>query len=297
MTDLTNILWYEDLADAEIGSKLSSVAPYKTCNQSEIVSLDGTKGAKTWINHGEAGYGDFGYTIDLGSVMTEGDELWWTVEQYFPTDFDFTTDHGSLKWFRVGRLDGAGGSNKGYIDCQITPAGNWRINVEYKQAGEPSWEYYEGGPVEPGTTQVFEVYVKFGVDDGIIKMYRDGVLFAETQRQTIGHGDVVSRVLLCTYWNGHSPKYNEMFLRRGALAVRHAGRDDTPYLMADGQGGLMIGDFTGTSPVPPPIDPPIDPPVVEPQSGTTMHVDEAVVYVQSDLPVVVLRSDGKETWV
>jgi hypothetical protein len=314
MTDTTRIAWAETLTGATPGEDLYTRPPYQTCSQSEIVVRPGRengRAAKTWIERGQSGYGEFGYSVSLPEFenMVEGDEIWWSVEQHFPDGFNFWTDHGSLKWFRLGRIL-PGGSNRGYVDVQINSGSrqSWRANVEYKQAGEPSWETFTGGDVVKGQTQRFEFYCKLGVDDGIIRMYRDGVLFGETTRQTIGRGELIQRVLLCTYWNGDAPQHNEMFLGDTYIAVKTNDRDDTPYLDDDGMGNKYIGsDFGSQPPVEPPVEPPVppteptdpNPPVTPPEllQGTTVHVDENAVYIASDQPVVVIRSDGRESMV
>jgi hypothetical protein len=316
MTDVSKLFWSENFTGAPIGEQMYACPPLRTCKQSKIVERkDGRKDgrcAQTWIDRGQSGYGDFGFTIrgeDLDNTKA-GDEIWWSQEMYFPANFDFWTDHGSLKWFRIGRVDEAG-KNRGCVDIQIRSGDqDWRCNVEFKN-DNTSWETFTGGKVVKDKLQRFEVYVYLHPTDGIIRMYLDGKLFGESSRRcTMNNDERLLRVLLCTYWNGDSPQNQGMILGDGHIGIKNKSRDDSQHMSDDGHGNKYIGNLDGatappvdpTDPTDPPIDPvdppvdpvdPVDPPIAIDGSVTLVHGDttvqirEKVVVVSSDKDVIV----------
>jgi hypothetical protein len=311
MTDTSKLFWAETFEDAPVGGTLYDCPPMRTCRQSTIVESGGRRAGVTTIKRGQSGYGDWGFTIrgDDFDKTRVGDEIWWSQEMMFPKDFDFWTDHGSLKLFRIGKVDMAG-KNRGCVDVQIRSGDqDWRCNVEFKN-DDTSWETFTGGRVVKGKAQRFECYTYLHPTNGIIRMYLDGVLFGESSRRcTMNSDEKLLRVLWSTYWNGNAPKTQSCALGEGYIAIKNSQRDDSKYLDDDGHGNKYIGnDFGGGGePINPPVDPvdPVDPPVdpvdppelpdKPPLSGavtlvhgdTTVQIGEKVIVVSSDKDVIV----------
>jgi hypothetical protein len=313
MTDTSKLFWSEDFSGATVGEDMYSCPPIRTCKQSQIVEHDGVKYGATGIKEGQSGWGDWGFTIEdpeFGRTRV-GDEIWWSQQMYWPEDFDFWTDHGSLKLFRIGKVD-MGGDNRGCVDVQIRSGDqDWRAIVEYA-SDSVSWENFTGGRVKKGVLQRFECYTYLHPTDGIIRMYLDGVLFGESSRRcTMNSDEKLLRILWSTYWNGNAPQDQYMLLGEGHIAIKNGNRDDSLHLDDDGHGNKFIGNNFGSAPpVVPPVDPvnppvdPVDPPVIpEPpalpeapdldpgERVATMQVRENRVYVYTKLPVTVVPSE------
>lgn len=312
--DLEKLYLYRSFDDFTEGTLCKNIRPFTACDAGVVSSAHKYPGGyhsfKTSIKAGDHGWGRWGYEITDGFPrVTSGGEVWFRQAMYFPVGFNFRNSNSSLKTFRFGRQDGGNG-NRGCIDIQIMNNMGWRSTIEFEQ---DHWTVYDGGKVIPGTWQMFEVYVKFHPTQGIIRMWRDGELFAEQLNEpTLRSSDRLYRLLMNTYWNGDAPATQSHYYDHITIAVNGGGRNDGQYLGTDSRGNKQIGmttynDDEGTTPPPvePPIEPPVEPPVeppieppVEPPTesapwstmsfpGGTITVTEKAISVVSDLPVVV----------
>jgi hypothetical protein len=313
MTNLKNILSSENFRQS---TSLESYTGFSGCDNSGPI-VDGA--VPTWIAEGDTGYGRWGYIYtnsELGSCVA-GDHVWWRLYVKYDADFIFDSEVGSMKHFRIGRVVQETSANRGYVDMYLENGGGHATKgiVEFEdpplpgEGGEGSngaWNKYHGSELNPSAWTCFEVYCYLHPVDGIMRLWKDGVLTGSFTRPTIADptSDAesrVSRLLYMTYYNGGAPATQGLQFSHHAVAIKNAVRDDTQWLSTDEQGNKFIG--TGTEegselPIEPPVIPPVDPveppPVPIPGPGVTMHVDKHAVHINTDLPVVVTGSDGRE---
>ena len=319
MTDLSKIAISESF-NGRSGA-LSSVPGFSACENGTINKTggyaDGTECGQTWIAEGDQGWGRWGFSLKDEAIkgLRSGDEIWFRVAMALQPDFDFKTHASKLKCFRIGRKVIGTDENRGYVDWYIhSGTRDWSSIVEFEGAGD--WRTHEGGRVQPGKWQMYEVYCKLHPTNGLMRIWCDGkLLTGDPVRATISSGSKageVDRLLFYTYWNHESPQTQGLIFDDVAVAVKRPGRDDTPHLSRDAAGNKYIGMDTesGDGPVdppvepeippvePPPVDPPVEPPVKpEPPTGpagdsvAAMDVCENCVFVHTDLPVVVVPVD------
>jgi len=328
MTDLTKILCYENFDKYPEGS-LRQVEGFQSCNNGTIETASGGgKTVNTWIARGDEGYTRWGYTYHHHEIREceAGDEIWFRLYTKFDNDFKIQSTPGWLKGFRIGRVKKSDNSNRGYVDWYVhnDPNNYWKHVVEFepKAPVDDFWEDRAGSTLHKGQWQMYEVYVYLHPVNGKMRMWCDGKLVTQQTRPTIAgpsNESKVSRLLWTTYYNGSAPATQGMDFDHHTVAVKNKNRDDTKYMDTDAHGNKFIGlDIANGAIVPPPVEPPTEPPVeppiepppvlppIDPEipepppefgSGSTMHIDENAIYVSSDLPVVVLRSDGTERMV
>ena len=315
-TNLSKIIRYENFDDYESGTKLSTLPGFSACANTSVVDklgyAGGGKSLRTWIAAGDEGWGRFGfeYTAIPKGVST-GSTIWWRQAFWVPADFNFRTNSGSLKWFRIGRRTIQGDKNRGCTELQLKADGNWRSLVEYDH---DQWTNFDGAKMPRGTWAMYEKSVFFHPTEGSITLWKDGKLVKkQTGINTIGSGvntAQVTRLLFSTYFNGGSPKTQEAYTDEFALAIDGGGRKDSVFLDTDAQGNKFIGMATADQTLPPPIDPdpPIDPPpIIDPEppveppveppgviedaitlahGKTVVHIREDEVLITSDKPII-----------
>jgi hypothetical protein len=316
MTDLTKLLSYENYEDYEDGS-LRQGEEFATCNNTTIISTDTGKIAQTWIARDDTGYGRWGYsyTNDELSKCESGSEIWWRMYMKMPEDFKVESGPGKMKGFRIGRLKKSDNANRGYVDWYIKNDqydNPWTGIVEFEArapGNSSSWDDYNGTEVKKGQWQMFEVYCYLHPENGIMRLWQDGVLMGSFTRPTIAgpsNESYVNRLLFLTYYNGSSPQTQGLYFDHHTVAIKNSVRDDSPYLDTDADGNRFIGMDTEGGVVEPPVEPPVppvEPPVVEPPpidppevpmptEGATVHVDKNAVFISTDLPVIVVNSTG-----
>jgi hypothetical protein len=244
-TDLSKALLYQSFEQYAPGTSQYDVeGKFNACRNGKVREADGKRVLETSIGKGETGWGHWGYGLESLPKLRAGDELWYRVAMFFPEEFDFWTDHGSLKTFRFCRQTISDKKNRGCVDMQIQASGSWRIGSEYDNWGK-SWLQVKGGKVVKGEWGLFEVYMKMG-DPGIMRMWKDGVLFAEyNQFETLQEGAQFLRVLQFTYWNGSAPKTQGMLMDHITVFIQGQGYAGKQYLSTDVAGNRYIGMTLG----------------------------------------------------
>lgn len=295
-TDLTKAYAYYNFAKYEPGTKLQTVPGFGACQSGKIVDHGGNKVAETSIAKGDKGWSRWGFEYIMPRLVT-GDEIWWRVGMFFPSDFNFATDHGSLKTFRFGRRTISDKKNKGCVDLQIRTDRDWRAIGEMNNW--PGWVQMPGGKVERGKWQMFEAYVKFG-NPGTIRMWRDGKMFAEiTGKQTMQPGSELFRLMLFTYWNGSAPRSQSMKFDHMGIFIQGSGHSGKSHLDKDANGNRFIGTTLFDSVTPPPVDPEPEkvswvgkpnPPVG--QVGEPYHYPLSEL-IEGPRPLTLLESEGR----
>lgn len=73
----------------------------------------------------------------------------------------------------------------------------------------------------------------------------NGVLVGEvTQKTLTDAGDVLQDCMYLSNWNDGVPQVQHYYWASPAIAVRHSGRDDTPFMGVSPQGFPYIGTAT-----------------------------------------------------
>ncbi|MCG7199471.1 polysaccharide lyase [Marinobacter pelagius] len=212
--------------------------------------LRGSKAAKLTVTGGSTAYGEWGGVIDFPRKLGKGDEIWFSVNTFFPDGFNYdSSGEGShLKFLRV-HVNNSGGSNVGYNDWYINPEAS-SIPHKFIFEGQQQWFTYGAPSDEPqrGTWESYEMYIKFDdvpVDSGgnaIVRVWKNGQLLREiTGAKTLRNAsDLSDRAHLFTYWNGGAPKTQHMYVDDIVLTS-----DTPPY--RDAQGNPMatqVGDVS-----------------------------------------------------
>jgi hypothetical protein len=180
------------------------------------------------ISEGETGFGSWGGILSFPEPLRSGDELWVQFYMYVPNAFVVDTPrNGSLKFVRI-RTVTADGSNGGFNDFQIVDDDTISDAVyRYIKEGYGGPGWLEIGPASErsrlfprerwfkvelafsfGTTSLSEggrSYVRFWLNDELVW---NGV-----RAQTLSNpADIADALYLFTYWNGSSPKSQELFV-------------------------------------------------------------------------------------
>jgi hypothetical protein len=278
MTDLNRILCYENF-DGRSG-KLENIPDFGSCDNGTIENSGDGKIGQTWIGRGKEGWGEWGYSWkndDLRACQS-GDEAWCRIEIFMPNDFSVNAGSGRMKMFRFGRRKKSNDDNRGYIDWYISNGSNnlsWQAIVE--MAADPpgqdtGWVEYSSGRVKKGRKQMFEFYTYFHPTNGVTRAWCDGVLFADTRRETMQSDAYLERLLFLTMYNEGSPKTQGLQFDHHTVAVKNSRRNDTAHLSTDANGNKFIGmDIEGGVSEPgEPIDPPTDIPNTAPVTDLTV---------------------------
>lgn len=150
----------------------------------------------TWPDcGGECGFTICRGTYDFTSTAGEGDEVWFRAYVYFQSDWDWTDgeSYGQCKFMRLK-------TNSGYLSI-MAKNGYFYLSNEVTPY-DSSWQSpVQTTPTTNGEWICMEIYVKFSATSGIIRMWKDGVLFAEDKSPTLKSGDTAYLAYLMSTWN------------------------------------------------------------------------------------------------
>lgn len=206
--------------------------------------LSGSKAAKLTVTGGSTAFGEWGGIVNYPELLRKGDEVWFSVNTFFPQGFNYdsTGGGGHLKFLRI-HAQTSGGGNSGYNDWYMNPEAT---SVPHKFIYEGQQQWFEfGAPsdeVQRGKWETYEMYVKFdnvSADQGgsaIVRVWKDGKLLREiTGAQTLNSAsDTSDRAHIFTYWNGAAPKTQHMYVDDIVVT------SDTPS-NRDASGNPMVG--------------------------------------------------------
>jgi len=202
------------------------------------------------------GYGTWGGGISYPSKLYKGDEVWVRIRTFMPLDFDYTAS-GKLKFLRHRTQNPSGYG--GYNDWLMN---HWPRSDYDASYLKPFVFSYEGAPIsldkspfgsDPedtivlGVWETYEWYIKFDnvtQDDGgqaRSRMWKNGRLIGDfTWSKTLSTSDTYADALLIfTYWNGGTPKDQEMYIDDLVMTNEiPSGRDEfeNPFI---GMGGFV----------------------------------------------------------
>jgi hypothetical protein len=222
----------------------------------DIVSNTGNQSCKHIIGAGETAYGKFGGIIGFPSNLVKNDEIWIRIRTFMPVGFNYDSTSGGnkLKFLRVHTRDSVE-ANFGYNDWYIMPSTQPTKTHAFIYEGEQIWSYVEDITQAPQLNQweTYEYYLK--LDDvpaseggqARIRAWKNGNLILDVDdRQTLKHsGAYADRIHLFTFWNGGSPKTQEMYT--DDLFITTA-----PPSNKDASGNQFIGVVAGVKSLPNP---------------------------------------------
>ena len=223
---------------------------------SNSMSASGPNSCKQVVSKGETAFGEWGGVIQLPKHLVVGDEIWMRFRTFWPNGFDYNASP-ALKFMRIHTMDDAN-NNYGYNDWYIKPSSSSDA-FYYRYEGEPQAQNHSfgssGDKIKFGTWETYEMNIKLdtvSADRGgkaRSKMWKNGKLIGEitvtpTMQQSQGY---VDRVHILTYWNGSSPKTQEMYIDDLVITSDVPGNTD-----AAGNHFLGVGSFTATAAPKPP---------------------------------------------
>lgn len=184
--------------------------------------LRGDQAAKLTVTDGSTAFGEWGGIINFPEPLRKGDEIWFSVNTFFPEGFNYdSTGEGEhLKFLRV-HVSTPTGANRGYNDWYINPEGS---SVPHKFICECQARWFDFGTsaeaVQRGRWESYEMYIKLDdvpTDEGgnaLVRVWKNGSLLREiTGAKTLSSAtDISTRAHLFTYWNGGAPKSQHMFV-------------------------------------------------------------------------------------
>jgi hypothetical protein len=215
------------------------------------IARSGSQSAKLEWAYGTSGFGLTSGAFYYPDSVGVGGEIWMLGHYYFadPWSWDASSSDEcgcAIKTMRTHVRD-ASGNHMGYTSV-IT--NNWAVpyaNCETCNGGQ-GLNINQGQMVglEAGRWYAIEMYVKFSLGDGIVRLWIDGQLRAEQTNidTAVSDGDVMDYGYFMGYWNGRCGQDQVMYLDDLVITT------DTPD-NRDAAGNPMIGDSSG----PPPADP------------------------------------------
>lgn len=184
--------------------------------------LRGSQAAKLTVTGGSTAFGEWGGIINFPENLGKGDEIWFSVNTFFPEGFNYdsTGEGGHLKFLRI-HVSTTGGDNRGYNDWYINPEAS-SVPHKFIYEGQQKWFEYgtSSDKIQRGQWESYEMYVKYDdvpLDQGgnaVVRVWKNGRLLREiTAAKTLASAsDISDRAHLFTYWNGAAPKSQHMYV-------------------------------------------------------------------------------------
>ncbi len=171
---------------------------------------------------GSSGWATWGGVIKFPTNLYAGDELWFQVWLYVPSDFQLTTDQGSLKFirFKGKRADGKG---DGMIDIQLRDQGSGKeaFRMIREVATDGGWHYF-GNASDFKRDKWHKFNVHLVVDHiaqsnggrSFVRVWFNDelVVDAKSMRTLASEGAYLDYLYLFTYWNGGAPKDQHLWV-------------------------------------------------------------------------------------
>jgi hypothetical protein len=244
-----------DFEVGDVGTKAENANGFTSAFSTTKITREqvhsGTQAAKTSIDKGVTGYGDWGGLWSLPTELKEGDEYWFRVWTYFPDGFDFSCGGCSegVKFMRT-RTASSAGAHEGYHNFFLSTEGMIVATSVDTSAfySKYTWPHAEirgiGNPVTTGEWHAYEVYLKFSATagKGIFRAWQDGkLLFEDTSTPTLrSASSVVTQASVWTYWNNNSPKSQSAYIDSVVIT------NERPKNM-DANGNYFVGLSTNST--------------------------------------------------
>jgi hypothetical protein len=272
-TDLSRILFYDDLQHVNVGESPAPVSDLERVGPRTVAATDkayppDTKSMKNFVKAGYPNENEIGFGYTMPIAAREGDTAWVRVATYFPTGFDFTARAAQiLKYFRfMRRVTTDVNGSRGAVDFFIFQTGQY---LEWYPERSPYSRLTipQAVPIERWAMWEFSVtFSKLAGNNGgtgAVRVWLDGVpVYHDNTRATLnanyatpvhqyeGEEWEFFYFYLINYWNSSDPAYptptkdQNFWFAQPAIAIKSSSRDDTPYMDTDSNGNKFIGMAT-----------------------------------------------------
>jgi len=214
--------------------------PYSDSTFDNTYAYSGTKSMKTHFIAGSAGSDTTGGEINYPTQLSSGSEIWGRFYLYTPSPPAWQWN-SIVKVFRLAHLPG------GYISI-FNYYGSNSIALSNELDAQVNHERATGYQFDYNKWQCLEMYIKFSKTNGIIRIWKDGILIREenqtrtTDNPPFYHGyqtissdsDLANYALVWTYWNNGAPQNQDAWVDDIVITT------DTPT-NRDAYGHPMIG--------------------------------------------------------
>jgi hypothetical protein len=245
--------WYvfdaESIALGEQGDTVAGVGAGGDSIVDTGQVFEGTRSVRCHSRESATGFGNWGFSVDLPTVLSKGDTFQYQFSVFLPWNFDAWSpgEGGRLKFFRIrSQLDT--GSTNGLIDLYL-----WNgkesptADLYYIREVVGQW-VGTGSTVGKGRWETFEMRVVLddvaessgGTARVMIWQYKNGAMeLIQTitdQPTIINATDQITLVYFSTYWNGGAPRDQYCWVDR---VVLH--NDQSTLIETDAGGNKIIG--------------------------------------------------------
>lgn len=204
---------------------------------SGTLAHSGSKSIKMAWDTGMNGWGACHGEINFPSRVSEGGEVWFRAYTYFQPGWQW--NEAQTKFMRLktasGHLSLMAKSGIFYLSNEINDYdSSWQSPIQIT-------------PIANGQWICLEIYVRFSTTNGIIRLWKDGILFAEDRSPTLKSGETAYLAYLMNTWNSPgSPKSQIQYFDNIVLT------NERPF-NRDSAGNYMIGPIgqIGTPPLAP----------------------------------------------
>ena len=201
-------------------------------------ALSGSQSGSVLATKDETGFGVWGGAFDTPN-LTEGDEVWYRVNVYYPTGWDFSCKgcNQGMKFMRIA-TQSATGNGEGYIDSYIkggstggTITADSEVDNGFYSTGKTNADIFGlGTPITRDQWHTFEMYVKFSSVQGqaIYRIWQDGnLIFEDLSAGTLfSPSSKANKALLYTYWNEGAPRTQTSYVDDIVITNEVPGRKD-----------------------------------------------------------------------
>ncbi len=199
---------------------------HSTADGSKYVSSPVSSGAQAGsvtVKKGKNGFGSWGGAFKFPEELSQGDNIWFKVNVFYPTGWTFDCGNCSqgMKFMRIHTADSAG-KNEGYHSTLIKGGSTGGLitvdsevnGTEFQASNEgPDWRNDQrkglGIQAPRGQWITYEMQIKFHSTSGqgVYRVWQNGTLIFEdletaTLRKPTSKSDLI---YLYTYWNNGAP--------------------------------------------------------------------------------------------
>lgn len=192
---------------------------YGNTEVTDIRAASGTKSARVEFDQGTFAENGSGLIIDFGdadnfaqsSDVYDGGHVWYQLQTFFPTGFDFTATGFNLKFMRIGTRRG-NGSNGGYLDIYIK--NNREVYYQNEVADASQDDVDDTKRINTNEWQTWTVHAVLSRTTPLFELWRgtEKLLTNNTFVTLPDNAGYAERAMFVTYWNGGVPQNQEAFV-------------------------------------------------------------------------------------
>lgn len=207
----------------------------------------GSQGGSVSITAGTTAFGNWGGGFDFPSDLSEGDEIWFRVNVYYPAGWDFSCScTEGMKFMRIHTASSAGG-NEGYLTALIKGGTTGGLIFANSEVDSAFWSNNSpvstvarnlGDPVIRDRWYTYEIYIQFSSleNEGVFRIWQDeSLIFEDLQTPTLRSPTSRSDLIwVYSYWNNGAPRTQTSYIDDIVITTITPDKTDTA-------GNPMIG--------------------------------------------------------